>query len=316
MPARLTRVVLAAALALLALPAVALAEPVQQFSFQLTDLEPGGRFTLLFNARTFDTTGGVPPSPTVNFLRLPAGAELRREFRTRRYACNGQKLRDDITRDIDPKGTPFYKRVANLRPFIRSMARSRSRRARSALANARTCERARIGVGSARIDARASIPALDQLIPAHFSMFLSRPRARGGVASFTVVGAADERAPIVRRYPIVAGVHVALNATFFDDPSADGRFGYRLDLPTGQVAGFTVSIAELSVRTTGLTLRRGTCLARRRGRCVRRQRRTAFWFTTPPCPSSGRLSILNHFEYADASLNVTKTVDLACPRFR
>src|SRR5829696_10374605 len=87
----------------LAAPAAAVAEPVQQFSFQVKDLKPGGRFTLIFTARSFDTTGAVPPSPTENYLRLPAGATLRREFLTKRWFCDGPALRDAITRDIDPK---------------------------------------------------------------------------------------------------------------------------------------------------------------------------------------------------------------------
>jgi len=296
--------------------AIAVAEPVQQFSFQVKDLKPGGRYTLVFNARTFDTTGGVPQSPEENFLRLPAGARLRKEFLTRRYFCDGTKLRNDITHDIDPRGTPFYKRVADLRPFIRRMSRERSRFARSALANARVCHHARIGSGTARIDARETIPVLDQLIPSYFSMFFSRPTQPGAIAGFTVVGAADETAPIVRKYPIVAGVHVALRANFVDDPTPDGLYGYRLDLPRGEIATIQVSIAELSVRTTGLTLLRGTCLRERRGRCVKRQPRTVFWFTTPPCPPSGALSIQNFFGYADPQPDITKTIQLACPRFQ
>jgi hypothetical protein len=296
--------------------AVALAEPVQLFSFQVKDLKPGGRFTLIFNARTFDTTGAVPPNPTENYLRLPAGSTLRKEFLTRRWFCDGTKLRNDITRDIDPRGTPFYKRVADLRPFIRRMSRSRSSFARKALANARVCHRARIGSGTARIDARDTIPVLDQLIPSYFSMFFSRPSRPGAIAGFTVVGAADETAPIVRKYPIVAGVHVALRADFFNDPTPDGLYGYRLQLPTGEVGGLEVSIAELSVRTTGLTLARGTCLKTRGGRCVKRQPRTIFWFTTPPCPPSGSLSIQNFFGYADPQPDITRTIQLACPRFQ
>src|SRR5215218_1421932 len=88
--------VLALAGLALAAPAVAQAEPVSQFSFQVKDLKPGGRYTLLFNARTFDTTGGVPPSPTSYFMRIPKGATLRKEFLTRRFFCDGPALRTAI----------------------------------------------------------------------------------------------------------------------------------------------------------------------------------------------------------------------------
>ena len=37
----------------------------------------------------------------------------------------------------------------------------------------------------------------------------------------------------------------------FDDPTADGRFGYRLQLPGGGTAGVRVSLAELKVTTPG-----------------------------------------------------------------
>ncbi len=301
----------------LAAPAVAQAEPVSQFSFQVKDLKPGGRFTLVFNARTFDTTGGVPPTPIENYLRIPKGATLRKQFLNRRWFCNGPKLRTAID-TMDFSGVPFTKRIANLKPFIRNLKRhGKSKRAKRALANAQTCDRARIGDGTARIDARESFPTIDQLIRAHFSMFLSRPSEKGAVAGFTVLAAADEDQPIVKRrsYEVITGVHAALGANFVNDPSSDGLYGYRLDLPRGEVNGFKVSIAELNVTTKGLTLKKGTCLKRRHHRCVRRQRKTIFWFTTPPCPSSGLLSIQEFFGYENPALNTTRTIQLACPRF-
>lgn len=305
---------LAAALAALA-PAAASAEPVQQFSFQVTDIKPGGRFTLIFNARTFDTTGSPPPTPVENYLRLPAGAKLRKQFLNRRFFCDGRRLRLAI--DLyDFRPGSFNARVRNLKPLIRQFARSRDRKERRELANVRACDRARIGGGTARVDARESFPTIDTLIRASFSMFLSRPTARGAVAGFTILAAADEDQEIVKRrsYEVITGVHAVLHANFFNDPT--GPYGYRLDLPRGEVNGFKVSIAELRAVTKGLTLARGTCLRTgRRGKCVRRQRRTLFWFTTPPCPPSGTLSIQQFFGYADRSLDDTQTVQLACPRF-
>ncbi|HMJ04533.1 MAG TPA: hypothetical protein VK506_16445 [Conexibacter sp.] len=308
---------LALAVAGLALgaPAAALAEPVQQFSFQVKDIKPGGRFTLIFNARTFDTTGAPPPSPIQNYLRIPAGATLRREFRSRRYFCDGPRLRTAI--DIyDFRPGSFNARVANLKPLIRQFARSRDPAERRQLANAQACDRGRIGGGTARIDARESFPTIDQLIRATFSTFLSRPTEPGAVAGFTVLGAADEDQEIVRRrsFEVITGVHAALNANFFNDPT--GPYGYRLDLPRGEVNGFKVSIAELNATTKGLTILRGTCLKQnRRGRCVRRQRRTIFWFTTPPCPANNLFSIEQFYGYSDPALNDTQTIQLACPRF-
>lgn len=304
-----------ASLLLLLAPATASADPVQQFSFQVKDIKPGGRFTLVFNARTFDTTGNPPPTPVENYLRIPAGAKLRKEFLNKRYFCDGPRLRTAI--DLyDFRPGSFNARVRNLKPLIRQFARSRDRKERRELANVQACHRGRIGGGTAKVDARESFPTIDQLIRASFSMFLSRPTARGAVAGFTVLAAADEDQEIVKRrsYEVITGVHAALHANFVNDPT--GPYGYRLDLPRGEVNGFKVSIAELNATTRGLTLRKGTCLREnRRGRCVRRQRRTIFWFTTPPCPPSGMLSMQQFFGYANRAFDDTQTIQLACPRF-
>ncbi len=318
---RIERTVILLLLALaglaLAAPVAAQAEPVSQFSFQVTNIKPGGRFTLIFHAQTFDTTGGVPPSPTSNYLRIPRGATLRKQFLTGRYFCNGPKLRDTID-TYDFSGVPFTKRIQNLTPFIRMLQRTRGAAARKALANALACQRGRIGFGTGRVDARNVSPKLDQPIDITFVIFLSRPTERGAVAGFTVLGAADENQDIVKRrtFEVLTGVHAALSANFVNDPTPDGLYGYRLDLPPGDVNGFHVSLAELNVTTTGLTLLKGTCLKQSRtGRCVSRQKRTLFWFTIPPCPPSGLFSFQEFFGYASPTPNDTKTVQVACPRF-
>lgn len=301
----------------LAAPAVAQAEPVSQFSFQVTNIKAGGRFTLIFHGQTFDTTGGVPPEPTSNYLRIPKGATLRREFLTGRYFCNGPKLRTDLdTMDFSP--TPFTKRIQNLKPFIRLLKHTKGAAARRALANAQACDRGRIGGGTASIDARNVSPKLDRLIRVTFATFLSRGTEKGAVAGFTVLGAADENQEIVKRrtFEVLTGVHAALQANFVNDPTPDGLYGYRLDLPRGDVNGFKVSIAELNAITNGLSLPKGTCLkTSRRGKCVKRQKRTLFWFTVPPCPPSGLFSFQEFFGYPAPTPSSTRTIQIACPRF-
>lgn len=295
---------------------VAQADVVQQVSFQLQNIKPDGRFTLLFSAHTFDTTGAVPPQPTESYLRLPVGATLRKEFLNKSYFCDGKALRDALDRDLLDSGTPFTKRVADLRPFIKRLSKSKSPVDRRALANAEACQRGRLGSGTAQIDARDAIKALTDPLPAKFSMFLSRPAIKGGIAGFTVIGAADESSPIVKRTPIVANVHTVLNATFLNDPTPDGLYGYKLELPVGPVNGFSVSIAELSVTTTGLTILKGTCLKQgKHGTCVKKQKQTIFWFTKPKCPPSGQISIQSFYAYAPPQPNITKTVPIACPKF-
>jgi hypothetical protein len=301
----------------LAAPAVAQAEPVNQFNFQVTNIKPGGRFTLLFHAVTFDTTGGVPPTPTANYLRIPKGATLRREFLTKRWFCDGPALRTAID-TMDFSGVPFTRRILNLKPFIRTLQHTRGARARKALANAQACDRGRIGGGRARIDARDVSPKLDRLIDVTFATFFSRPTEKGAVAGFAVLGAADEDQEIVKRrtFEVLTGVHAALAANFVNDPTPDGLYGYRLDLPRGDVNGFRVSIAELDATTSGLSLVKGTCLKQNaRGRCVKRQKRTLFWFTIPPCPPSGLFSFQEYFAYDPPTPVSVNTVQFACPSF-
>jgi hypothetical protein len=315
---KVTLLVLALAGLALSAPAVVQATPVSQFSFQVTNIKPGGRFTLLFHAQVFDTTGGVPPSPTSNYLRLPKGATLRREFLNKRYYCDGPKLRDDIN-TLDFSGVPFTKRVQNLKPFIANLKRhAGSARVKKALANAQTCDRVKIGSGTVKVDGRGITPKLDQLIRGTFVVFFSKATEPGAVAGFTVLGAADEDQEIVKRrtYDVLTGVHVALNANFVNDPTPDGVYGYRLDLPRSEVNGLRVSLAEINATTNGLTLKKGACLKRNaKGRCVKRQRRTLFWFTIPPCPPSGMFSFEQFYGYDDPALNSTRTVQLTCPKF-
>jgi hypothetical protein len=300
-----------AVLALLATLAVAQAEPIQQFSFQLVNLKPGGRFTFVFNARSFDTTGAVPPPLTENYIRFPAGATLRKEFRNKRYYCNGEQLRTDL--DDRGTGQDFATRVANLKPFIRSLSKSKDRGDRKALANALVCDHARIGGGTANVDARNLVAVLDQLIPSHFSIFMTKP-AHGAVGGFVVLGSADQSNALVRKYAIIGDVHVALHGNFYNDPT--GPYGYKLELPVGPINNVNVSVAELHVKTSGLTLAKGTCLATSRsGRCTRKQKKTLFWFTIPKCPASGQFSILSQFSYAPPTPSVTQVTSIPCPKF-
>ncbi|MBS1869214.1 MAG: hypothetical protein JSS99_06080 [Actinobacteria bacterium] len=314
---KVTLLALALAGLALAAPAVVQATPVSQFSFRVTNIKPGGRFTLLFHVQMFDTTGGVPPAPTADYLRIPKGATLRKQFLTGRYFCDGVLLRDSIDH-FDFSGVPFTKRIQNLKPFIRTLAKQHGRAARRALANAQACDRARIGGGTARVDARNVSPKLDRLIDVTFATFFSRPTEKGAVAGFAVLGAADENQEIVKRrtFEVLTGVHAALSANFVNDPTPDGLYGYRLDLPRDEVNGFKISIAELNATTNGLTIPKDACLKRSRtGRCVKRQPKPLFWFTIPPCPSSGLFSFQQALTYADPALDSTKTAQLACPRF-
>ena len=138
-------IVVIVAMAVFGMVGVARAEPVEQFAFEVTGLDPGD-FTVHLHLRRFDTTGAVPPTPTAFELRLPAGVRLNPALLTPRYRCDGAALRDAL--DARPSGTPFNARVAHLDAFARELARSHTKRARAALANVRACERGRVGAAA------------------------------------------------------------------------------------------------------------------------------------------------------------------------
>lgn len=301
------------AMAILGVCGIARAEPVQQFAFQLTSPQPDD-IAVRVLLRRFDTTGGVPPTPTEFSMRFPRGVEVNRAFLTSRYLCDGRALRDAL--DARPTAATFPQRLAHLDAFARELARSHRRSDRAVLPNVLACARGRIGGGTGVIDARDAIAALTEPIPVGFSMFLSRGTAPGAIAGFTIIGAADERAPIVRRYPVVAGVHAVITENLVPDPTPDGVYGLKLAINTGPINGFQVSIAEVDARARSLVLRRGECLARGRGnRCARRQRADASLFVVPRCPASGHYSAQLQTVYAPPLPAVTTTLAVPCPRY-
>lgn len=273
------RIVLAACtLCALMIPAGVQAEPAQEFSFQLTDVRPDGGFTVVYTSRNYDTTGVVPPSPNEFNIRLPAGAKLRKQFRAKRFFCDTRKL--NSTRD--PK----------------------------------SCRRSLIGTGRVQVDAR---PFFTELIPANLWLFLAKGTRKAAVASMAILGKADPSAPIVKSNPIIAEYKAPVAfLDFFDDPTPDGRFGYRLAFGGEGGGGAGFSIAETRLVTRGLTTSSTgiRCDKRSRGRCVRRRssKKRLFWFTPPSCPPSGRVSFQAFFGYASFP-DITKVTELSCPAF-
>lgn len=290
------------------------AEPVQQFTFQVAQARVDAPASFHMKMRVFDTTGAVPPTLEQSYVRLPRGVDVRREFLDGRWFCDGPALRDAL--DRHPSATPFTRRIANLRPFIRELARG-GRRDRGALANARTCERARLGGGTGLIDARNVVRVFTEPIPVRFTAFLSRGERPGATAGFAILGAAAEDAPIARRYPALAGVHAALDVSFMPDPTPDGLYGYKVLLPTGPINGFAVSVAEVDATVRSLLLPKGSC--RRRGaggRCTARRRTALSSFVVPACPPSGSLSAELFSAWAPPTPSLTTTLQLPCPSYR
>jgi hypothetical protein len=273
---------LSATILLVALGAAAAAsgEPVQEFSFEIKDVKSGGRFTVAYTSRNYDTTGAVPTSPNEFHLRLPAGASLRRQFLRKQVFCDTKKL----GRTRDPK----------------------------------TCRHSQVGTGRVQVDAR---PFITELIPADLWLFLAKGTTRRSLASLAILGKQDQSAPVVRDIPVVRDFRAPIVfMNFFDDPTPDGRYGYRLAFGNSPSdgTGASFSIAETRVVNTGfsLTARKQICTARRGGRCIGRRvrRRKLFWFTPPTCPPSGKVSFEAFFGYASLP-DMTKVTEISCPRF-
>jgi hypothetical protein len=314
MEGKLKRILLAAALLGLLVPlATAQAEPVQEFSYQVKDVKPDGRFTVVFSSRTYDTTGGIPPVVKENFQRLPAGAVLRKDFLKKKFYCNVDKLLDDLL--FAPENNIlFARRVDKLDGTIK---RVKSRWSKKQLKNAQVCAAARIGQGTAQVDAR---PLFNELIPSVFFMFLGKPTIPGAVASLQILGMPDESTDIVKRLPTtVQATRVPFVGNFVNEPTA-GKYGYKLVLPTGPIAGINISLAEIRATVKGLTItkKKTTCKKKRRGKCVKKKTKKTniFWFTQPTCPPSGKISFESFYGYDDPVPDITKTIELSCPNFR
>lgn len=278
------------------LAAVAQAEPVQQFSFQMGDTTPDGRFTLRFSSRSFDTTGVTPPQMSENWIRLPAGSTLRPEFRKRAFWCDGDQL-IDAGSWASPPDVSFYRTLRNLDPSIKVLAKRRTRLDRRYLQILQTCRRARIGWGKAIIDGR---PGIADVFPADLVFFAGRPRQPGDAGSISIVGIPQPNSVAVRNNGILRRGRAAVSLRFVNEPSADGRFGYKLVLPIGPVQGFRISVAQVEATITGLA--------------IRKARRELFWFTRPSCPG-GRISFEGFYGYDPPLADITKLVELPCPRF-
>lgn len=292
---------------------LAQADAVQEFSYQLKDVSKDGRFTVVFSSRTYDTTGAIPPVVRENYQRIPAGSEIRKDFLRQKYYCSGEKLLKDL-QGAPENNLQFAKRVDKLSATIK---RVKSRLDAKALKNAKTCALARLGEGTAQIDAR---PLFDQLIPSVFYMFFGKGSQPGAVASIQIVGMPDENSSIVKQLPTtVQQTRVPLVLNFFNEPTA-GKYGYKLVLPTGPIAGLNLSIAEVRAVVRGLTIvkKKKTCRKHKHGKCTKRKVRKSvkFWFTVPPCPASGKLSFLSFYGYDDPQPDITKEIELACPNFR
>jgi hypothetical protein len=299
-------IALAATLAILVTAAIAQAVVVQEFSFQIKDIRSWGGYTVVFNSRSYEPSGGIPDELKENYLRLPAGATVPKVFRNKRFYCEAKKLVDQVRMD---KGSGRFT------PFINKLLKGKKTIPKNNKSLIKTCRYARIGTGRVLVDAR---PFEERPIPADLMMFWTKP-APGAVAAFAIVGIPDERVPVVQENPTVRETVPVINANFYSEKTPDGLFDYKLVLPTGPINGIRISVAEVKVTTTGLTFTKKVrkCAKKRGGKCVKRKTtlKRTFWFTQPPCPPSGKLSFEAFYGY-DTAPDQLKRSEIPCPDFR
>jgi hypothetical protein len=299
-------VIVIALLTVLVAAAVARGAVVQEFGFQLKDVKADGRYTVIFDSRSYDPSGGVPDPLTANYIRLPKGAIVRKQFIDHRYYCDLKKFVDMLRTD--------HPNAPHFNDLVSQTLRGKPVPPKSSKDLIAVCRFAHLGGGTALIDAR---PYADQPIPAHFEMFWARP-AKGAAGTFAIVGSADENSPIVQQYPSIRDTHPILSVDFVDDPTPDGLYGYKISLPVGPIAGINVSFAEVHAVTRGLTLTRKKrlCVRKRGRRCTKRRLKTTnlFLFTRPTCPASGHLSFQASYLYATLPPQ-TRTITIPCPKF-
>lgn len=304
---------LTALLASMALAPVASGEPVQEFNVQIKDVRTDGRYTIVFSSNSYDTSGEQPPLVTSNSVRFAKGVAIRKEFLTSRYRCDVPRLRDVLTGY--PEASPVMsRRVGDLPATLR---RLRDELVPNAVRIVETCIRAQIGSGVVVADTR---PFIADPIPAKLFLYLSKASQPGAIASFGVLAVLDERSKPYREIGLLQSLGpLSFTTNVFDDPTPDGRYGLRLQLPAGPVGIVKISLAELRVTTPGLTkvTERVRCLKRTGGRCLRRKVTTKrmFWITPPACPAAGTLGFEASYAY-ETGLTTTKTLALPCPRFR
>ena len=305
------RVACAATLAFLSLSTVAAAEPIQEFNVQIKDIKPGGAYTVVFTANSYDTTGAPPPLVTDNIFHFAAGVKIRPEFLTKDYQCDVDSVREML---LTPDGKLSF--TARLRDLAGTLKRVRTKLAPAKAKAVETCARAQIGAGNVIADVR---PTFDRPVPANFFVYLAKPKAKGADAAFGIVVVLDENGWLFKEAPLLRTFRLPLHIDLFDEPTADGRYGYKLILPGGGAGGVRASVAELRVTTPGISQvkKTTTCVTKKKGRCVKKKVSTQklFWLTQPQCPASGQLSFESFYKY-ETGATFTKSSELPCPRFQ
>jgi hypothetical protein len=156
------------------------------------------------------------------------------------------------------------------------------------------CGNAQFASGSLLIDAR---PAIAEPIPADISLFLAHGAANGATATVVALVKSNQKSPAYN-YEVLQGF-------LLREPTTERRFGYRLVLPTllrPLLPYVTLSLAELKLRITGLTLERRT------------RPRKLFWLRTPDCPRGRKVTFGADYAF-QGQKTIFKRRKVSCARF-
>ena len=297
----------AAAVAFLAAGAgAASADPVQQFGIQLKDVTADGRYSVVYTSNAFDTTGEAPPALSEASLRLARGMTIKKEFLAPDRLCDITAFTRSLL-EKRPRGTTYAQAID---AFPKTAARIERQLPATARPTVSTCRSTFLGRGTAVVDARQIAPtgpipkefSPSAPLPAKFSLFLARPTAKGAIAGIGVLAHYDASSPIAVSRPWYTVLQRIFTLNVFNDPTPDGRYGYRVSLPTERTSGFRFSIAELRVESPGLV-----------GKTASGPR--DFWATPPACPASGQVPFQADYRYV-TGLQTSTMVEVPCPHFR
>jgi hypothetical protein len=272
--------------------ATAVADPVQQFNVQLKDLTADGRYSVVYTSNSFDASGEAPPALNNAFLRLPKGMSIKPAFLKSDRLCDTAKFAGFLYQNR-PAGVTYAKRVDDFPGGQASIKRKLDAAARKVVD---TCASVYLGEGTATVDAR---PLYPDLIPARFSIFLTKPTVKGAIVGIGILSHYDRSSPIAVDQPRYTGLQPIFTLNVFNDPTPDGKYGYRIKLLTERTSGFRFSVAELRVESKGITA----------------PKTHEFWAKPPTCPASGQVPFKADYVYT-TGLHTTTVVKVPCPRFR
>ena len=267
----------------------AIADPVQEFGVQIKDVKANGRFSVVFTSNSFDTTGAPPPGLTAASVRFARGIRIKPAFLKPERLCQTGKLRLILL----AHQTSGFKYQQMLPDLAVTEKRIGSRLDRASRRIVRTCRQAYVGRGRFVLDAR---PNFADVIPGFMYVFLSPPSAKGAIGGFGIMSLYDQNAPIVKNTGLLIDQQPGATVNLFNQPSADGKYGYRMRLLPLNFGRLPFSVADVHVESRGITAG------------------GKFWAKLPHCPTSGKLQFRADYSYLTGQ-KTSSVIKVPCPRF-